>query len=210
MKIAPVVAMGLIIGLSIWIMSSIQSVKALPLQPGATAFEVVITSRKVLVEQMPMKVEGKDGGPDAIAYKYRFLNAQDLGSESMTEKQFQETLSKVARVQGRSWILQVLNVSAYNKLWWPALGFLGQLVFAGRMWVQWLTSEKQRKSVVPPVFWYMSLVGGLISATYFIWRQDLVGVIGQTSGIWIYARNVYLLRLAKAQVEPREGAGEDE
>lgn len=210
MKVAPVIAMGLIIGLSIWIMSSIQSVKALPLQPGATAFEVVITSRKVLVEQMPTKVAGVDGSEGAVAYSYRFLNAQDLGSATMNEKEFQETLSRVASAQGRSWILQILNVSAYNKLWWPALGFLGQLVFAGRMWVQWLTSEKQRKSVVPPVFWYMSLVGGLISATYFIWRQDLVGVIGQTSGIWIYARNVYLLRLAKAQVEPREGAGEDE
>lgn len=194
MKVAPVMAMGLIIGLSIWIMQGIQSARNLPLAPGATAFEVVITSRKVLVEQLPTKVEDESGA----SYTYRFLNAQDLGSGPMTEKEFQDTLARVGSSQRRSWILQILNVSAYNKLWWPALGFLGQLVFAGRMWVQWITSEKQRRSVVPPIFWYLSLVGGLISASYFIWRQDLVGVIGQTSGIWIYARNVYLLRLTQA------------
>ncbi len=178
----PVIVMGLVLGLSIWIMLQVQS-PALPPREGARTFEVVITSRKVLVEQVPQS----DG------YVYRFLNAADLGTQEMSGREFEHTLATVAAGEQRSTLLTLLNVSAYNKLWWPALGLLGQLVFAGRMWVQWIASERKRQSVVPPLFWYMSLVGGLITATYFMWRQDLVGVIGQTSGIWIYARNIYFV-----------------
>jgi lipid-A-disaccharide synthase-like uncharacterized protein len=194
MKILPVAVMGLIVALSVWIMYAVQTVKQLPAQPGANTFEVVITSRKVLVEQMPSTSSGQ------MTYTYRFLNALDLGPEPMDEKAFQKLLSTTAAPTQRSWLLKILNVSSASKLWWPALGFLGQIVFAGRMWVQWLASERSRKSVVPPVFWYMSLAGGLISASYFVWRQDLVGVVGQTSGIWIYARNIYLMR-ATARAE---------
>jgi len=192
MKIAPIFAMALIVGLSVWIMLSLQTPAAL--SKGANSFEVVITSRKVLVEQLPSVAP--DGRKQ---FTYRFLNAADLGTAPMTADEFQSTLARVAAPTRRSWLLKVLNVSSANKLWWPAIGFLGQAVFAGRMWVQWIASERHRKSVVPPIFWYMSLFGGLITATYFLWRQDLVGVIGQTSGIWIYARNIYLLRLNRSQ-----------
>jgi lipid-A-disaccharide synthase-like uncharacterized protein len=189
MKVLPVLVMGLVVGLSVWIMLSVQGGKQLAARPGANTFELVITSRKVLVDQLP------ETQPDGrTTYTYRFLNATDLGDIPLSEAEFQKTLSAVAAPTQRDWLLKVLNVSAYNKLWWPALGFLGQIVFAGRMWVQWLASERSRKSVVPPVFWYMSLAGGLITATYFMWRQDLVGVVGQTSGIWIYARNIHLMR----------------
>ncbi len=189
MKVLPVMVMGLVVALSVWIMLSVQGGKQLAARPGANTFELVITSRKVLVDQLPEKAA--DG---SLSYTYRFLNAADVGDVVMSEAEFQKTLSAVAAPTQRDWVLKVLNVSSYNKLWWPALGFLGQIVFAGRMWVQWLASERSRKSVVPPVFWYMSLGGGLITATYFMWRQDLVGVVGQTSGIWIYARNIYLMR----------------
>lgn len=182
MKVTPVVVMALVLGLSIWIMLQVQA-PSLPPRPGATIFEVVITSRKVIVEQMPTPA----------GYSYRFLNAADLGSQEMTGPTFEQTLSRVASGEQRSVLLNLLNISSYSKLWWPALGMLGQLVFAGRMWVQWIASERKRQSVVPPLFWYMSLCGGLITATYFIWRQDLIGVLGQTSGIWIYARNIYFV-----------------
>ncbi len=178
----PVVVMGLVLGLSVWIMSRVQAPSITP-REGARTFELVITSRKVIVEQTPRG----DG------YVYRFLNATDLGTQEMNGPTFEHTLATVATGEQRSTLLTLLNISAYNKLWWPALGLLGQLVFAGRMWVQWIATERKRESVVPPLFWYMSLLGGLITAVYFIWRQDLIGVIGQTSGLWIYARNVYFV-----------------
>lgn len=184
--------MGLVLGLSIWIMLQVQTPAVKP-QPGARTFELVITSRKVLVEQMPR----------GDIYVYRFLNALDLGTQEMNGKAFEDVLSRVASGEQRSTLLNLLNVSSYNKLWWPALGLLGQIVFAGRMWVQWIASERKRESVVPPLFWYLSLFGGLITATYFIWRQDLVGVIGQTSGIWIYARNIYFVHSSSSSVKQR-------
>ncbi|MEM7808712.1 MAG: lipid-A-disaccharide synthase N-terminal domain-containing protein [Planctomycetota bacterium] len=73
------------------------------------------------------------------------------------------------------------------------LGLFGQVLFTGRMVVQWLASEKEKKSVVPPVFWWMSFGGASLLLTYFIWRIDIVGILGQCTGFAIYARNLWLI-----------------
>ena len=46
--------------------------------------------------------------------------------------------------------------------YWIAIGFGGQLVFFSRFFVQWIASEKAKRSVVPLAFWYLSMVGGLL------------------------------------------------
>lgn len=86
-----------------------------------------------------------------------------------------------------------LKITSWASLAWVAIGFGGQLAFSGRMLVQWFVSEKERRSTVPEAFWWMSLIGGVMLFAYFAWRQDLVGVIGQTSGLVIYARNIRLI-----------------
>ncbi|MEL7472603.1 MAG: lipid-A-disaccharide synthase N-terminal domain-containing protein, partial [Planctomycetota bacterium] len=58
---------------------------------------------------------------------------------------------------------------------------------------QWVVSEKKRQSVVPEAFWWLSLVGGAALFTYFVWRRDIVGVLGQSTGVVIYARNLRLI-----------------
>jgi lipid-A-disaccharide synthase-like uncharacterized protein len=65
------------------------------------------------------------------------------------------------------------------------LGLLGQVLFTGRMLVQWLASEKQKRSVVPVAFWWMSLIGATMLLVYFTWRRDIVGVLGQATGWFI-------------------------
>ncbi|HAI14296.1 MAG TPA: hypothetical protein DCM28_21505, partial [Phycisphaerales bacterium] len=72
---------------------------------------------------------------------------------------------------------------------WVAVGLLGQVLFTGRMIVQWIASEKSKRSVVPTAFWWMSLIGASMLITYFIWRKDVVGVLGQATGWFIYVRN---------------------
>jgi hypothetical protein len=47
--------------------------------------------------------------------------------------------------------------------------------------------------VIPASFWWLSLFGGVALFAYFVWRQDFVGVLGQSSGIVIYARNIRLI-----------------
>jgi lipid-A-disaccharide synthase-like uncharacterized protein len=86
-----------------------------------------------------------------------------------------------------------LRITSWASLAWVAIGFGGQIAFSGRMLVQWFVSEKERRSTVPEAFWWMSLIGGVMLFAYFAWRQDLVGVIGQTSGLVIYARNIRLI-----------------
>ncbi len=76
---------------------------------------------------------------------------------------------------------------------WMAIGFLGQLCFSARFLVQWWTSERQRRSVVPVSFWYFSLLGGLILLAYAVHRRDPVFILGQAAGTLIYLRNLTFL-----------------
>lgn len=77
---------------------------------------------------------------------------------------------------------------------WIAIGFMGQTAFALRFLVQWLASEKARKSVIPIHFWFLSMIGATILLIYAIHLRDPVFTIGQSSGMLIYARNVALVR----------------
>jgi lipid-A-disaccharide synthase-like uncharacterized protein len=76
---------------------------------------------------------------------------------------------------------------------WLAVGFLGQILFGMRFIVQWIVSEKRRESVIPIAFWYFSIGGGLLLFAYSIWRLDPVFIMGQSLGVFIYARNLYLI-----------------
>ncbi len=76
---------------------------------------------------------------------------------------------------------------------WIAIGFLGQALFTSRFLVQWIASERRRESVIPVAFWWLSVVGGLTLLSYAVWRQDPVFIIGQASGLVVYARNLALI-----------------
>jgi lipid-A-disaccharide synthase-like uncharacterized protein len=97
----------------------------------------------------------------------------------------------------RGWLSMLLNISSPVGLLWVAIGLSGQLLFTGRMLVQWFTSEKSKRSVVPVSFWWMSLLGATMLLVYFIWRRDIVGILGQATGWVIYARNLALIRRSK-------------
>lgn len=82
---------------------------------------------------------------------------------------------------------------------WLGLGLLGQALFSMRFIVQWVASEKQRKSVIPAAFWYLSIAGGLTLLAYAIHRRDPVFIIGQATGLFVYLRNVQFVRRAAAR-----------
>ena len=77
---------------------------------------------------------------------------------------------------------------------WVALGLIAQGVFFTRFLIQWLASERARKSVVPVAFWYLSLVGSLLLLVYSIHVQDPVFILGQSTGSVIYIRNIVLIK----------------
>lgn len=73
------------------------------------------------------------------------------------------------------------------------VGFAGQALFAMRFIIQWLKSEISRRSVIPLAFWYFSLAGGATLFVYALWRKDPVFIMGQGTGLFIYARNLWLI-----------------
>jgi lipid-A-disaccharide synthase-like uncharacterized protein len=79
---------------------------------------------------------------------------------------------------------------------WVGIGFLGQGLFFGRWVIQWIASERNAESRVPISFWYMSLIGGLITLAYAIYRKDPVFISGQSIGAFVYLRNLILIRRA--------------
>jgi lipid-A-disaccharide synthase-like uncharacterized protein len=81
-----------------------------------------------------------------------------------------------------------------TEMTWLAVGFLAQLMFSMRFIVQWIASERARRSIVPETFWYFSLVGGAMLFAYAIYRLDPVFMLGQGMGLLIYARNIYFIR----------------
>ncbi|MBM3378477.1 MAG: hypothetical protein FJY39_01835 [Betaproteobacteria bacterium] len=85
-----------------------------------------------------------------------------------------------------------MNLS--SQAFWIAVGFLGQALFSARFLIQWIASERARRSVVPVLFWYFSLAGGATLLAYAIWREDPVFIVGQGFGLLVYLRNLILLR----------------
>lgn len=77
---------------------------------------------------------------------------------------------------------------------WRILGFAGQAMFASRFVVQWIVSERQRRSVIPTYFWYASLVGSLALLAYAIHIREPVFILGQAFGFVVYGRNIVLGR----------------
>ena len=77
-------------------------------------------------------------------------------------------------------------------------GFAGQFVFFMRFAVQWLASERRGRSHIPIAFWYLSLVGGLMTFTYAVLKPDLVFMVAQGLGIVIYVRNLMLIYRRRA------------
>ena len=96
---------------------------------------------------------------------------------------------------------QQLSIMSLETIW-LGIGFLGQGLFFGRWVVQWIASEKKAESQVPVSFWYMSLIGGLITLAYAIYRVDPVFIAGQSIGSIVYVRNLMLISRASQANRP--------
>lgn len=94
---------------------------------------------------------------------------------------------------------------------WALLGFFAQALFMMRFGVQWIASERARRSVIPVAFWYFSMGGGFLLLIYAIKRQDPVFITGQGLGLLIYGRNLWLIfreRMSHQQAPSGSGAPE--
>ena len=160
-------------------------------------------------------------GDDLVPPTYRVLWTTGGESEILTEAEFRKVFGEDAIALVRSdepnFLFRIFNITSWSSMIWIAIGLGGQIVFSCRFIVQWIISERRRESVIPTIFWWISLIGAVCLFTYFVWRQDVVGVLGQSSGLVIYARNLRLIKKQRRRAQralqgsaDRGAAGEPE
>jgi len=223
MKPGPIVAMVLLVLLGMWLVWARPGVHGdLEVRPGAFVQDIRVGSGKGLVEVLNeppggagSEVAPPEGGPGAGAIpgagaSFRVLIDGHVSPE-MTREEFERAFGPAVTTQllerRDNAVFRLLNITGWASLAWVALGLGGQVVFSCRFLIQWIVSEKQRQSVIPTAFWWISLLGGVCLFTYFVWRRDLVGVLGQSTGIVIYARNLRLIAKQKRREARKAGAG---
>jgi len=77
---------------------------------------------------------------------------------------------------------------------WIVLGFAAQGFFFMRFIVQWIATERARRTVLPISFWYFSIGGAILLLIYSLHRQDPVFIFGYALAMVIYIRNLYFAR----------------
>lgn len=81
---------------------------------------------------------------------------------------------------------------------WMAVGLIGQFLFSFRFVYQVVISHRKGQSILPPAFWYISLIAALMVQVYGIYRLDIVLIIGQVGGMVTYVRNIMLIKKGPA------------
>ncbi len=192
----PILAMVMLLALGAWI--AYRPSVTHDLRPGAQLQKFSFASAKGELE-MVREPNGE--------YSSRLLWRDGTASGVLRRDEFERVFGaqryRAAASAAGNRLFRALNITSWGALAWVALGLLGQATFSARFLVQWLVSEKERQSVIPEAFWWLSLAGGVLLFTYFAWRQDLVGVLGQTSGLVIYARNIRLIWKARRANAPK-------
>lgn len=198
MKWEPVAAMVLLLGLGAWIVY--RPAASFDLREGAYTSRLQLGSERGEVEVHPEPTGD---------YTFRLLLRNGFVSPVYTAGEFKRafgdaTYAGVTESAGNV-AFRVMNVTSWAGVAWVLFGLVGQLAFAGRWLIQWFISEKRKESFIPASFWWTSMLAGAVLFAYFAWRQDLVGVLGQVSGIVVYARNIRLIK-KKARRDAKEAA----
>ena len=160
-------------------------------RPSSGQDAAATSSLKLELKPMPEGVDRVRLESDGAGGHWYVLELAGGGVERVRPE---ELAARVERDQrSRGFWFRLLNISSPIGFAWVAMGLLGQVLFTGRMLLQWLVSERSKRSVVPEGFWWLSLVGATMLLVYFIWRRDIVGVLGQCAGWVVYGRNLWLI-----------------
>lgn len=83
---------------------------------------------------------------------------------------------------------------------WIVFGFTAQFVFFMRFVVQWYASEKKKKTVIPVLFWYLSLLGTVMIFAYSIYRHDVVFISASVLNFFLYLRNLQIYNQSRHEI----------
>lgn len=200
MKWEPAALMALVLGLGLWLALGPASKPNFPARPGATQVEMRIADTRGALEA------ARDSATGETTYR-TFVKGQApsrIFSEAEAREFFGQDVLDRANALRANPIFKTLNITSWVGVVWVGIGLLGQLAFSGRMVLQWFVSERRKESVITESFWWFSLGGALMLFSYFVWRQDPVAILGQASGIVIYARNIRLIHKKKRRARRDE------
>lgn len=184
-KWEPIAALISLIAVSLWVVYDPAKGKGEPVQIGNVKGVLATVAPATPAEPVLYRFEPRSGAPGQTM------------SGSDVQRYFGDEVLASLQTSKRNLFFRLFKVTSWPNLLWVGLGLAGQAAFSGRMIVQWIVSEKNRKSVVPAAFWWLSLFGAMALLVYFIWRQDAVAVLGQAPGLVIYVRNLRLLAKQK-------------
>lgn len=85
-----------------------------------------------------------------------------------------------------------------DSVYWTIFGVIGNGMFAARFIVQWLHSEREKRLLVPPIFWHISFWASLMNLVYGLHIDKLPIILGTVFLPFLYGRNLLLLRRSSA------------
>jgi len=91
----------------------------------------------------------------------------------------------------------------WTEIFWLGVGFTAQALYGARFALQWIVSERARKSVIPVHFWYLSVVAEVLLLAYAVHWRDPVIITGQLLGLAIYLRNIEFIHRSMEGVNAR-------
>ena len=170
----------------------------------ATPTQVEQSSTAIEIKGWEENVSLLEQADGTLVYQ---LERPDGSFETLTPLQFAKR--HFQREQNRDFINRLFNITSPIGIAWVLVGLLGQALFTGRMVVQWMVSERRGRSTVPVIFWWLSLMGASMLLVYFIWRKDIVGILGQGLGWFIYLRNLSLIYGGRGTDQPPPSLQDD-
>lgn len=190
-KWEPAALMVVVLGLGLWIGFGPASRPQLAVAPGAMTQEVRIGDERGVLEAV---LVGAAPGEFRFRLLMRDVPPSPEFDRAEAERRFGTRVVAKTIAPRSNWIFRKLNITSWVGVVWLGIGLAGQIAFSGRMILQWITSERKRQSIITESFWWFSLGGSLLLFSYFVWRQEPIGMLGQATGIVIYARNLRLIR----------------
>lgn len=197
MKWEPAAAMVAVVALGAWLVWGPPRVGGVQLREGARIENFQVAGVRGVLEVLEPGAASQpaDAGTDPPA-TFRFITRDGSAGGVLTHEDLTRVLGAEATdeltAEPANPLFRLLKITSWGNALWVLLGLGGQALFSARMLLQWVASEKSGKNVITVSFWWISLIAGVILFTYFAWRQDIVGVLGQSTGLVVYARNVKL------------------
>ena len=87
-----------------------------------------------------------------------------------------------------------MDLAGFKVDLWTVWGLTAQGVFFLSFVVQWIVSEREKKSVIPISFWILRIVASVMLILYVFQRRDIVFLISLFLQILIYSRNISLIK----------------